>query len=471
MGREIEDSHFRPEDFAEFQRRLREETALLEDWLEGGAFSEARPMGGFELEAWLVDERGHPAGINEAYLARLDDPLVVPELATFNVELNGEPQPLEGDALTRLYRDLRDLWGRCDRTAGAMGARLAMIGILPTARPADFTLANMSPLQRYAALNEQVLRLRRGRPIEVDIQGEDRLRLAHRDVMLEAAATSFQIHLKVPAPAAGRYYNASKILSGPMVALSANAPFLFGRDLWAETRIPLFEQSVAVAGSDLTQRVSFGVGYVHSVVECFLANRDRYPLLLPHLMDERPETLSHLRLHNGTIWRWNRPLIGFDDDGSPHLRIEHRVVPSGPTVADGIANAAFYFGAVHALARREPAPERELPFETARRNFYNGARYGLAARADWLGGGGLAMDRLCLDELLPLARDGLAELGIAEAEARHWLGLVEARVRRGVNGATWQRRWVARHGPDMEDLVGAYLERQSSGLPVHRWDL
>ena len=282
MGREIEDSHFGPDDFAEFDRRLREETGLLRRWLEGGALSAAPPMGGFELEAWLVDGRGLPASLNEAYLARLDDPLVVPELARFNVELNGAPQSLEGDALTRLYRGLRDLWRRCVRTAEEMDARLAMIGILPTARPEHFTLANMSGMQRYAALNEQVLRLRKGRPIEIDIQGVDRLRLTHQDVMLEAAATSFQIHLKVDAAAAGRYYNASKILSGPMVALSANAPFLFGRDLWAETRVPLFEQAVAVAGSDLTQRVSFGLGYVGDVMECFLANRDRYLGLVPY---------------------------------------------------------------------------------------------------------------------------------------------------------------------------------------------
>jgi hypothetical protein len=52
-----------------------------------------------------------------------------------------------------------------------------------------------------------------------------------------------------------------------------------------------------------------------SILECFEANRTRYPVLLPAVMDEPPESLAHLRLHNGTIWRWNRPLIGFDEQG------------------------------------------------------------------------------------------------------------------------------------------------------------
>ncbi len=470
MGQEIGESHFQPADFAEFDRRLCEETALLESWLAERAFSGSPPMGGFELEAWLVDAQGRPAGINERYLSRLAEPLVVPELATFNVELNGPPVPLQGKPLSRLHGSLAALWRRCDRVAAELDCRLAMIGILPTARDSDFTLAQMSGLQRYRALNEQVLRLRRERPLQIDIQGLDHLHTSHRDVMLEAAATSFQIHLKVDALQAGRYYNASAILSAPMVALGANSPFLFGHDLWAETRVPLFEQAVAVAGSKLAQRVTFGIGYVAgSIMECFADNLERFPVLLPHLMDEPPERLAHLRLHNGTIWRWNRPLIGFDDDGTPHLRIEHRVIPAGPTVRDSIANAALYFGAVHALATRPNAPELELPFVAARKNFYSAARHGLGATVEWLGGAQVPMDRLCLEILIPMAGAGLLDLGVAEAEVQEWLGILRERVATGVNGATWQRRFVAAHGADMPGLVLAYLEHQASDRPVHSW--
>ncbi len=470
MGQEISDSRFSEADFLAFQERLRVETALLDRWFHEGRFAVSEAKGGFELEAWLVDRDARPAGVNQAYLERLDSVLVVPELATFNVEINGSPQPLRGRALSLMAEELAATWGRCNRVAGDFDARLAMVGILPTVTPADLCLANMSPLQRYRALNEQVLRLRQGRPLEVDIQGREHLRMQHRDVMLESAATSFQIHLKVSAERGARYYNASKILSAPMVALAANSPFLFGRSLWEETRIPLFEQSVAVGASDLTKRVTFGIRYAHrSLMECFEANLARYPVILPQLMEEPPERLAHLRLHNGTIWRWNRPLIGFDRGGAPHLRIEHRVAPAGPTIPDMIANAAFYFGAARALVDMEIPPEQRLPFEQARDNFYAAARAGLEARVAGFDGARGGIDAWILDTLLPLAEQGLNALGIDPSEIDIWLGIIEERVRSGQTGAAWQRAWVRRHGPDMQGLAEAYLDRQASGTPVATW--
>lgn len=470
MGQEITDSHFEGRDFKHFSRRLQEETALLRRWIEEGAFPTVEYTGGFELEAWLVDADARPAGIIEPYLELLDDPLAVPELATFNLEINGTPQRLTGSALTVLAHELEHTWERCGRVAEQLDARLAMIGILPTAEPSDFTLANMSPLHRYHALNEQVLRMRRGRPLELEISGRDHLRLAHEDVMLESAATAFQIHLQVNVADGPRYYNASKILSAPMAAICANSPYLFGHDLWDETRIPLFEQAVAVGGPQHEQRVTFGVRYIEeSIAEYFQANLERYPVLLPRVMEEPEESLSHLRLHNGTIWRWNRPLIGFDAAGRPHLRIEHRVAPAGPSAVDSLANAAFYFGMAISLATRETPPERALPFALARDNFYQAARSGLAAPVQWLGGATGTMSELCRELLLPEARAGLMGLGIDRDEAEHWLGIIEARVATGHNGAAWQRAWVRRHGPDMRGLAEAYLERQQTGAPVHEW--
>jgi hypothetical protein len=472
MGQEIEASSFSPAAFATFQARLREETALLGRWFRDGAFSDQPSRGGFELEAWLVDRCVRPAPINQLYLERLHNPLVVPELSTYNVELNGTPVALEGDALSRLAAELETTWVDCGRVAEELDGRILMIGTLPTLRPGQLTLRYMTPLQRYRALNRQILRLRAGCPIEVHIRGRERLDLRHADVMLESAATSFQIHLEVTAPQAARVYNASKILSAPMVAVTANSPYLFGRDLWAETRIPLFEQSVAVGVSDLTKRVSFGIRYAQdSILECYEANLARYPVLLPQVMDEPVERMAHLRLHNGTIWRWNRPLVGFDEDGRPHLRIEHRVVPSGPSLVDCIANTAFYFGAVQALAERTDPPERHLGFEQARSNFYAAARQGLAGQIVWLDRRRWPLPALLLEELLPLARGGLEALGIDADEIATWLGVIEGRVRSGRTGAAWQRAWVARHGPDMEGLVQAYLERQGEGSPVHEWTL
>lgn len=472
MGQEIETARFTPEDFAAFQVRLRAETDLLAAWLRDGVLAAGEPQGGFELEACLVGPDLEPAPLIGPLMERLRDDALVPELATFNAEINGAPEALRGDGLSRLAAGLAATWARCDQAAMATGARLAMIGILPTVRPEHLTLAYMSPRLRYRALNEQILALRRGRPLALDIQGRDHLAITHQDVMLESAATSFQIHLRVAPQAAERIYNASKILAAPMVAISANSPYLFGRDLWCETRIPLFEQAVSVGGSILAERVNFGIRYAErSILECFEANLERYPVLLPQVMDEPPERLAHLRLHNGTIWRWNRPLIGFDPDGAPHLRIEHRVVPSGPTVTDAIANAALYFGAVHTLIQDEPSPEARLPFLLARANFYTAAREGLAAEIQWLDGRIRPALEVIREDLLPRARRGLLGLGIDAAEAEHWLGVIAGRLQTGRTGAAWQRAYVAHHGADMAALAAAYLERQQGGRPVHEWAL
>jgi hypothetical protein len=294
--------------------------------------------------------------------------------------------------------------------------------------------------------------------------------------MLEAATTSFQIHLQVAREKAVRYYNAMQILSAPMVAISANSPLLFGKRLWQETRIPLFEQAVAIggiAGAALgpLRRVSFGSGYArHSLMEVFRENAEHFPLLLPVELDEASETLSHLRLHNGTIWRWNRPLIGFDADGTPHMRIEHRVIPSGPTVLDTIANCAFFYGLAYALAEQPEPPEQQLEFPRVRDNFYAAARYGLNASVTWLDGRHGRVGEL-LQHLLPLAQRGLEALGCDAGDRDTYLSVIEQRLLTGQTGAAWQLGYLDRHGGDLAALVGAYQEWQNSGRPVHQWQL
>lgn len=472
MGQEIDSSEFTAADFDAFAERLRQETELLGQWFREGAFDEGPPTGGLELEACLVDARAQPAGLSEPLLAALQDPLVVPELANFNLELNGTPQPLEGHALSRLAQETAATWQRCRAEADKLGARMVMIGILPALQPEHLTLASMAPRRRYRALNDQIFRVRRGRPFRLHIAGHDELSLQHEDVMLESAATSFQIHLKVRAADSARLYNASMILAAPMVAVSANSPFLFGCDLWAETRIPLFEQSVAVGGNDQTKRVTFGLRYLQrSILECFEDNLTHFPVLLPQTMDQPRADLAHLRLHNGTIWRWNRPLIGFDASGRPHLRVEHRVVPAGPTLPDMIANAALYFGAVHTLATDPEPPEGRLAFSQARANFYSAAQGGLSARIHWMDGNVAPVTEIIRHQLLPAARRGLERLGIHSSEIRDWLGIIARRVETSQTGAAWQRAYVERHDADGEQLTLAYLERQDSGLTVDQWPL
>ncbi|MGD8908814.1 MAG: glutamate--cysteine ligase, partial [Chromatiales bacterium] len=467
MGQEIPSSRFTDEDFAEFAYRLEAETQLLAQWFEEGCFVRRDNQAGMELEACLLHGSGDPAPENQTFMEGFDEPLVVPELATFNLELNSQARPLKGDVLSRMAQELTELWGCCNRRAGELGLCMGMIGLLPTLQQTALSLGNMSPLNRYRALNEQIFRLRKGVPICLDIEGRETLRLEHEDVMLESAATSFQIHLQVDISQAAALYNLSKIVSAPMVAVSANSPYLFGCDLWDETRIPLFEQAISVGASDLTKRVSFGIRYVYeSIMENFTANLLRYPVLLPRLMDEPVERLSHLRLHNGTIWRWNRPLIGFDNQGAPHLRIEHRVVPAGPSIADSIANAAFYFGLVIGLLESEEQPTERLQFDRARSNFYAAARYGLDAEVAWFDIERVEMAQLVTERLLPVSRAGLTHLQVDKEEIDYWLGIIAQRVKKRKTGAAWQRAWVGRHGREFQGLMQDYLLHQESGAAV-----
>ena len=473
MGQDIDGSRFSSADFAEFEARVAAETDLLASWFDEGRFADTPAEAGFELEACLVDRRHMaPAPLIDQLLARIDNPLVVPELAQFNLELNGTPLRLTGDALSRLAAELKQTLAQCITAATELDARITTVGILPTLRPEHLVPSQMTPRERYRALNEQILRLRNGEPIQLAIHGERPLIIEQQDVMLEAAATSFQIHLKMSASESARIFNASKILSAPMVALAANSPFLFGRELWSETRIPLFEQAVSVGGSPLRERVGFGIRYVdRSVMECFRANISRYPVLLPQLMDEPIEQLAHLRLHNGTIWRWNRPLIGFDTPDLPHLRLEHRVAAAGPSIIDNVANAAFYFGAVRVLSSSETPPEQQVSFQRARANFYLAAEYGFNAEIPWFDERPVPLPQLILQNLLPLARNGLHDLGVDAAEIDYWLGIIEQRVSKKRTASAWQRAWVARFGPDTAALTEAYLAHQAKGIPVHEWTL
>ena len=474
MGDEIESRYFEAEDFSAFRARLDEEQALLEQLFERDEFSPRGDVAGFELEAWLVDDTGDPLPRNSEFLDALRHPLVVPELATYNVELNGSPSTISGRVFSRLYDELSATWGQCQQTARSMGGSLMTIGVLPTVKEAMLDSAHMSSMQRYHSLNDRVMALRDGRPLTIDIEGDRPLRTTHPDVMLEAATTSFQIHLQCRPHRATRDFNASLAASAPMVAVSANSPFLFGHSLWEETRIPLFEQSVDV-GQRYLPRAGFGRGYVrHSLLEIFEENVKEHLILLPAVQKGSPHSFAHVRFHNGTLWRWNRPLIGFDFDGQVHLRIEHRVVPSGPTLKDCIANAAFYFGLVYGLGLSKKPIEACLPFTKARDNFYGAARYGLNARLLWCDERGereVGVRHLVIDELLPLARRGLESRGIPDTEIDQHLNIIGARVESSQNGAAWQRRWVAMHGGDLHELVRAYLERQEQGNPVHTWSL
>lgn len=470
MGQDIPTSQFSIHDFSRFKEQLNTELDLLSEYFRQGYFSKRGPVGGFELEAWLVDDNGAPLAINEQYLSSLNNSLVVAELSKFNVELNVEPFELTGNALTKFHASLSTLWDESISAADPFGAKLMTIGVLPSVTENELVLSNMSQSVRYRALNEQVFFLRQGKPLELNIEKREHLNTRHYDVMLEAATTSFQIHTQAHPDQALRMFNAALIASAPMVAVSANSPYLFGYDLWDENRIPLFEQAVDTGNSD-RKRVTFGNDYLKdTLLTCFEENLDYYSILLPINTNEPSEAFKHLSLHNGTIWRWNRPLIGFDQDGTPHLRIEHRVVSAGPTNTDSIANAAFFWGLIHTIVNFDDAPEYHLPFGLIRENFYKAAKDSLNATFDWYQNTTIPAHSLLMERLLPMAKEGLQELGITGSDIDTYLTVIASRVERMQNGALWQRRWVAKYGKDMLALSKAYLEKQLTQQPIHEWE-
>ncbi|GJM04606.1 MAG: hypothetical protein DHS20C09_05970 [marine bacterium B5-7] len=471
MGQEIESSHFSNHDFNLFNSYLKDETALLSELLNKHHFSNIGSIAGFEIEALLISLSGAPAPVNKTFLNKLDNPLVVHELAAFNVELNSNPIKLQSNALSIMEAELQNTWRNCCNVANELSIEMMMIGILPSLQEHQLTLENMSKLNRYKALNDQVLNLRKGKPLKLDIHGTDSLQTTHQSVMLESACTSLQLHLQVPYDVAAQFYNASIMLSAPIIAATANSPFLFGCDLWDETRIPLFEQAVEL-GSEDYRRVTFGSSYIkHTMFECYEENLKHYPVLVPFKEEGDINQLNHLRFHNGTIWRWNRPLIGFDQNGTPHIRIEHRVIPSGPTIIDSIANAAFYYGLVHDLAENIDTLIEQLSFQKTKDNFYKCAKHGLSAMIDWPDQGNIITSELLLHTLIPAARRGLKKLEILDDDINKYIAIIEQRIETQQNGANWQRLWIDKYGKDFHRLTRAYLDRQDSGLPVHQWTI
>ena len=471
VGEEIRTRNFTRSDFEEFRERLKEETSLLRYLIENRGLSEREFVAGFELEAWLLDSDGNAHPENEIFLKRLKHGLVVPELAKFNIELNGSPTSLQGKAFSRLHDELGATWTKCVNCAHMLGLNLLQIGILPTIAAEDLQAENMSGLTRFAALNEQVLLRRDNQPFRIDINGVERLRRTHPSVLIESAATSFQVHLQVQPDTAAALYNSAVLASAACVGVATNSPLFLGKQLWMETRIPVFEQSVDV-GSDDFKHVTFGSGYVrNSLFEVFEENLTHYDPLIPQVDDVAPGRFAHLRLHNGTVWRWNRPLVGFDYDGVPHLRLEHRVIPAGPSLIDNIANAAFFYGLVLNYAQEIDALTDEIPFEKAKRNFYRAARHGLDAQVYWRHGESVELRELLLTELLPRARLGLLSQKIPEAESHEFLNIVAKRIEERQTGSHWMRAWLQEHGDDHRALVLAYLDRQAEGSPVGQWSL
>jgi CBS domain-containing protein len=473
-----------------FSKAVLDDLEALEQMLADGRFETGVRRIGAEQEMFLVDEAMLPAAVAPQILARKPDPRLVSELATFNLEANLSPQPYGGRCLSALESELREVIAVARRAARAAGADVVLAGILPTLREGDLTLDKMTPSPRYQALNRAMTRLRGG-TFAIDIRGLDHLQFAHDNVMLEGCNTSFQIHLQAGPDELAALYNAAQAAAAPVLAAAVNAPSFLGRRLWQETRVALFERSVderSVTHQQRghTPRVTFGNGWVeHGVAEIFREDIARFRMLLSAEHDPPPlevlaqggvPKLSALRLHSGTIYRWNRACYGITN-GKPHLRIEHRALPAGPSLRDEVANAAFFYGLVAHLHRAHGDVARVMRFDTAKAGFFAAAHDGLGARLGWIDREPRPAAELILEELLPAARRGLADAGFDADEARGYLDVVEARVRSGHTGAAWAWKSAEAMGDGTDAaardraLVAAMLDRQRRGDPIHTWPL
>lgn len=488
MGKDLVTAVFSPHDRIVFRRKVRRCLDVLAGMLDAGAFRTAAPTGGLEIEINLVGEDGNPAMRNAEILAELDDPRFQPELGRFNLELNVPPRGLSGDGLADFEQDILEALEDATECAGKDQCRLMLVGTLPTLTPEHVVPANLSDNERFRALDAEIAGSR-GDEFHIDITGTERLVTSSDSIAPEACCTSTQFHIQVAPDDFARYWNASQAIAGVQLALGANSPFLYGRRLWAETRIPLFEQAVDARPEEFSAqgvrpRVWFGERWIESILDLFEENVRYFPPLLPELNGEDPVAvrdagktpqLYELRLHNGTVYRWNRPVYDVSG-GQPHLRVENRVVPSGPTVLDLVANAALYFGLVRGLAEDDVPIWSRLDFAAAEANFRAGARDGLAAHLTWPGLGEVPVVTLVREVLLPRAYAGLDLLGVCAAQRDRLLGVIEGRCRTGRNGASWQTeavqaaetRGLSRLAA-LREMTQRYLDHQRTNDPVHTW--
>jgi hypothetical protein len=232
--------------------------------------------------------------------------------------------------------------------------------------------------------------------------------------------------------------------------------------------------------------VWFGERWITSVFDQFEENVRYFPALLPLCDDEDPVAvhdrgdtpkLAELRMHNGTIYRWNRPVYDVYR-GKPHLRVENRVLPAGPTVVDVLANGAFYYGLLRSLVEQDRPLWSQMSFSAAFDNFEAGARRGIDADLYWPGLGEVPAGELVLRKLLPLAYQGLDAWGVSREVADRLLGIVERRCTTHQNGAEWQARTFhqideQRQPLDRRDalreMLRRYIEYMHSNEPVHTW--
>lgn len=459
--------------------------------IEEGMFEENIRRVGAEQELFLVDDRWQPAPTAVEILADSTDDRLVTELTRFNLEFNLEPSVFGASCLSGMEQQINNVLVYTRGLAAHHGSRVVLTGILPTIHLSDLGIENLTPQPRYRALNDALINLRGG-PAQFQIRGLDELFFRHDTILVEGCNTSFQTHFQVAPGEFAKLYNIAQLVAAPVLAAAVNSPVLFGKRLWHETRIALFQQAVDTRGSNLylremSPRVHFGSGWVDSPLDIYREDIARFRVILTVDDDDPFEALSRgdvpnlkaLQLHNGTVYRWNRPCYGVMN-GKPHLRIENRILPSGPSVADEVANAAFWFGLVSGL-NDDPSDIRErISFDDAKTNFVAAARLGLHSQLTWFDEETWPADELITKVLLPIARDGLSRAGVDDSDNERYLGIIRDRVSGGRTGAQWILESLARMKRDnptgsradrLNAVVAGMTTRQESLKPAHEWTL
>ena len=475
--------------YQRFMKALLDDLRALAFMLENGRVESGVRRIGAEQEMFLIDGAMRPAPLSVEVLNEVHDPRLTTEIARFNLEANLTPRLLAGSCFQQMEAELRELIAKARAGAEDFGADILLSGILPTLQPSDLTLANLTPSPRYDELNREVIRSRGG-PLSIYIKGLDELHLSHDNIMMESCNTSFQIHFQTDAHSFVRDYNLAQAITAPVLAVAVNSPLLFGKRLWRETRVALFQHSTdARSRPQLARsqpaRVSFGDKWLEqSVIALFHDQISRFRPIMISQPDEDPfevlargETpkLSALCMHNGTVWRWNRACFGVHE-GKAHLRIENRALPSGPTIVDEIANTAFFAGLMLALPAEYGDVAQRMSFDEAKGNFFRAARHGLDAQFNWIDGETYSASALILDNLLPLAREGLKSAKVAEQDADKYLNIIEERARNRRTGASWilssfDALAGAPHELRQRRLAATMLVYQKEERLVHEWPI
>ncbi len=476
--------------YQQFMKSLLDEVQALELMLERRLIESGVSRMGAEQEMFIINSAHQPANRALEILEQINDKRFTHELGLFNLEANLSPHQIRGKCLSAMEQEVYEVYRLAREGARHFDCDIALVGILPTLRQDHLKLSSMVPTARYKALNDAVKGLR-GEDFQFTITGIDQLSVRHDNVMLEACNTSFQVHFQVSPEDFAHYYNIAQLITGPLLSLAVNSPILLGRRLWHESRIAVFEHSIDTRSEahqtrGLKPRVHFGDHWIEeSVTEIFKEDIARFRIVLTTETEDDPvgmvesgrmPSLKALCLHNGTVYRWNRPCYGVHDNIA-HLRIENRVLPSGPTVIDEIANAAFFFGLMAGMSEKYDDVSRLIRFADVKTNFLAAARDGIRSQMNWFDDEHLPAKQLILEELLPLARQGLESMQIDAGDVSRFMDVIEERVTFRRTGA----RWALESLENMQDkgtadqrlrcIVASMVDQQSDGEPITKWKL